>query len=122
MVGLEGCLAGSSEGKSWDWRERHEIGKHFECYLEEFKPDVMGEFVWFVWLFVFFFYFLVLSSLECFKPLRSFGYLYFKIPTVGELISSWPFCIAATLFPLLSSDTGQGTGSSPSLVMWFSTY
>lgn len=44
MVGVEGCLAGSSEGKSWDWRESHEIGKHFECYLEEFKPDVVGEF------------------------------------------------------------------------------
>lgn len=50
MVGVGGCVADSSEGKSWDWRESRKIGKHFECHLEEFKPDVMGEFL-FLFLF-----------------------------------------------------------------------
>lgn len=47
MVEVEGCVTGSSEGKSCDWRESHKIGKLFECHLEEFKPGVIGEFVLF---------------------------------------------------------------------------
>lgn len=87
-------LPGSSEKKGWDWRESPNIGKHFECHLEEFKSDVVGERLFFSPPTP-----PVLYSLECIKPLMSFIYFYFKIPIVGELLSSWPFCKAATLFP-----------------------
>lgn len=50
MVGVERCVAGPSEGKGWDWRESCEIGKLFECHLEDFKPDGIGEFVLFYFL------------------------------------------------------------------------
>lgn len=36
-------LRASPEGKGWDGRENRKIGKRFECHLEEFKSDVVGE-------------------------------------------------------------------------------
>lgn len=86
----------------------------FECHLEELKSDVVGECLRPAPQ--------VLCSLECVKPLMSFFDSHFKIPVVGELLSSWPFCKAATLFPPPPhSGTWLGVGSSPYLARWFST-
>lgn len=49
VAGVEGWVVGSPGGKGWDWRENYKIVKSFECHLEEFKPDVGGEFVCFFW-------------------------------------------------------------------------